>query len=305
MSSLTRRDVIQTSTAAVGLAALTPTLSAFAQEERGNREIHLAPFRFDVTPPMGHSMCGGWIKPAVAVDDPLEAVGFVLTGLDKPVVLCAVDWTGLLNSANLQWRQALAEAAGTTADRVAVHCVHQHNAPFACLDAQSIVGQYKELPHIVEVDFFRKCLDRARSAVKDGLKKARRVTHVARGQGKVEKVASNRRVSRSPDGKILRMRGSSLQGRRATCSSRRPNRPLAEDGRLLLQGHEDRRLPLLRYASDELLRRTVASAATSPGSLASSDRKTSQTVCTSTSLAVPATSRLASTTTAPRKLGPF
>ena len=44
----------------------------------GGGNLHVAPFRFDVTPPIGHSCCGGWITPVTAVDDPLEAIGFVL-----------------------------------------------------------------------------------------------------------------------------------------------------------------------------------------------------------------------------------
>src|SRR5262249_60779573 len=146
--------------------------------------VALAPFRFGVPPPMGHSLCGGWIKPVLGVDDPLEAIGFVLLGAGKPIVLCAVDWTGLLNEAHLAWRLALAETAGTSPDRVAVQCVHQHNAPFACLEAERIVQKQGDLPHIVELDFFRTCLDPARDAVTDGLKKARKVTHVASGQAK-------------------------------------------------------------------------------------------------------------------------
>ena len=71
-------------------------------------ELSLSPFRFDVTPPMGHSLCGGWIKPVEAVDDPLEAIGFVLHGAGQPIVICAVDWTGLLNEAHVSWRTALA-----------------------------------------------------------------------------------------------------------------------------------------------------------------------------------------------------
>ena len=118
--------------------AMSVSRALHAAEARGG-SLHVAPFRFDVTPPLGHSCCGGWIKPIEVVDDALEAVGVVLLGAGKPVVLCAVDWTGLLNEAHVAWRTALAQAAGTTADRVAVHCVHQHNAPFACLEAERIV----------------------------------------------------------------------------------------------------------------------------------------------------------------------
>lgn len=198
------------------LAGAVATLAAWqpspaAADRRGS--VHLAGFRFDVSPPLGHALCGGWIKPVVAYDDPLEAIGLVLLGADKPIVICAVDWTGLLNSAHLAWREALADAAGTTADRVAVQCIHQHNAPFACLDAQQIVSAYPELPPIVDVDFFQRCLDRARRAVKSALARAQPVTHVAAGQERVERVAANRRFV-GPDGKISDWRGSSSRNPR-------------------------------------------------------------------------------------------
>src|SRR5205823_6466601 len=66
-----------------------------------------------------------------------------------------------------------------------------------------------DLPHIVDIDFFKKCLETARKTVADSLKQARQVTHIATGQAKVEKVASNRRVNRDPNNKVLGMRGSS------------------------------------------------------------------------------------------------
>ena len=119
MSTLDRRKFLLAT--ASGVTGLTATDLATAELLQKNPDLFLAPFRFDATPPLGHALCGGWIKPVVAVDDPLEAVGFVLLGAGKPIVLCALDWTGLLNEAHLEWRKALAEAAGTTPERVAVH----------------------------------------------------------------------------------------------------------------------------------------------------------------------------------------
>jgi len=101
--------------------------------------LHLAGFRCDVTPPPGHPLCGGWIEPERAVDDPLRAVGVVLLGPAAPVVLCAVDWCGVRNDAHLAWRRALAEAAHPPPERVAVHCVHPHNAPFADTEAERLL----------------------------------------------------------------------------------------------------------------------------------------------------------------------
>lgn len=204
-ADLNRRQFLAT-TAAAGLTAAGSALVGQEPAQPGN--LHVGTFRFDVTPPMGHSLCGGWIKPVLGVDDPLEAIGYVILGSGKPIVVCVVDWTGLLNSAHLQWRQALAQAAGTTVDRVTVHCVHQHNAPFACLDAEEIVLAQGDLPHIVELDFYRSCLDAGRTAVEIALQQSTPITHIAFGEAAVEKVAGNRRII-GLDGKVLTQRGSS------------------------------------------------------------------------------------------------
>jgi hypothetical protein len=171
--------------------------------------LRLASFRFDVTPPIGHSLCGGWIKPVVAIDDPLEAIGIVLIGAGKPIVICAVDWTGILNDAYVAWRDALAQAAGTTPDRVAVHCVHQHNAPFACLEAERLVAEQGDLPHVLDVNYFNECLSRGRKAVAEAIPNSHSITHIAHGQGKVDRVASNRRIHRDAAGHIIANRNSS------------------------------------------------------------------------------------------------
>jgi hypothetical protein len=206
---MNRRQFLKSTLAAGGAIAVSERLAAaVAQPAFATGGLHLAAFRFDVTPPIGHSLCGGWIKPVSAYDDPLEAIGYVLLGAGKPVVFCAVDWTGILNEAHLRWRTTLAEAAGTTPDRVALHCVHQHNAPFVCLDAGQRAEEQGDLPKVFEVDFLRRCLDRGRDAIVGALKRARPVTHIAQGEAVVMEVASNRRVSRDGGGKIKAMRGS-------------------------------------------------------------------------------------------------
>lgn len=200
----TRRLFLGTTAASIAMG--THSIVRAQNPTAGN--LHIGTFRFDVTPPMGHSLCGGWIRPVEAVDDRLQAIGYILLGAGAPIVVCVVDWTGLLNSAHVQWRQALAEATGTTIDRVTVHCVHQHNAPFACVDAENIILKQGDLPHIVELDFFRRCLDAGRDAVSMAMRQATPVTHIAVGQAAVEKVASNRRIL-GADGRVISQRGSS------------------------------------------------------------------------------------------------
>lgn len=162
--------------------------------------LHLATFRADVTCPLGHPLCGGWITPARAVDDPLRAVGVVLLGPAAPVVLCAVDWCGIRNDAHLAWRQALARAAHTTVERVCVHCVHPHNAPFADTRAQQLAAAAGAPPSL-DLRYFDRAVAATAAAVRDALGKTAPFTHIGIGQAKVEQVASNRRVL-GPDGKI-------------------------------------------------------------------------------------------------------
>ncbi len=204
-----RREFLQQSLAAATVWKLLP--DSLQADQQTGQELQLATFRFDVTPPMGHSLCGGWITPVEGVTDSLEAIGFVLLGAGKPIVICAVDWTGILNEAHVQWRTVLAKAAGTTPDRVAVQCVHQHNAPFACLGAEKIVQAEGDLPHIVEVDYFNDCLKRGALAVRKCLDQAQTLTHIGQGEAKVDRVASNRRIFRDTYGVVKAMRGSSCK----------------------------------------------------------------------------------------------
>jgi len=211
MSTARREFLRQTlaATAGCALSAVSPWNRSYAAAT--GVPLRLATFRCDVTPPLGHSCCGGWITPVTAVDDPLEAIGLVLLGAGPPLVICAVDWTGLCNAAHVQWRQSLAQAVGTTPDRVAVQCVHQHNAPFACLETQRLVQAQGDLPDVMDVDFFRRCLDAVARSAAEAIPAARPLTHVACGQAQVEQVAGNRRVSRDAAGRIVAMRGSSCR----------------------------------------------------------------------------------------------
>jgi hypothetical protein len=172
-------------------------------------KLEIATFRADVSPPNGHPLCGGWITPVSGQDDPLEVIGIVIRGAGAPIVLCAVDWTGILNEAHVRWREELARAADTSPDRVAVQCVHQHNAPFVCLESQKTCSYFETLRNaVVHPDFFAECLQTTAAALQRSLADARPLTHIATSESVVERVASNRRFV-GPDGKISDWRGSS------------------------------------------------------------------------------------------------
>ncbi|MBN1343696.1 MAG: hypothetical protein JXQ73_13490 [Phycisphaerae bacterium] len=168
----------------------------------------IACFVADVTPPLGHPLCGGLVRPAERIVDALEARGFVLLGAGEPIVFCAVDWCELHNDAQDRWRDVLAEAAGTTPKRVMVATLHQHDAPLADLEARRMLEERGLANTLTDPKFHEQALARVAEAVQKAVRSPKRITHVGLGQGKVEKVASNRRIP-GPDGKVHKMRGSS------------------------------------------------------------------------------------------------
>src|SRR5271166_1000608 len=79
--------------------------------------LKIGVFEVDASPPIGSPLAYDQTK---GVTHPLSCRGVVLMGEGRPVVLCAVDWIGIANDGQMEFRQALAAAAGTGPERVAV-----------------------------------------------------------------------------------------------------------------------------------------------------------------------------------------
>jgi hypothetical protein len=189
------------------------TLSAFALvaavsvQAAAVPRFEVAPFRAEVTIPIGHACMGGGVSPAMEIVDPLFALGLVLLGPEKPLIFLAVDWCEIRNDAYDHWRKALAAAAGTTRDRVLMAAVHQHDAPVVDYEAQRLLDEAGLEGSLCDVEFARECVARTVTAMQEALKQPIPVTHYGIGMAKVEGVASNRRVV-LPDGTIQCGRGS-------------------------------------------------------------------------------------------------
>jgi len=176
---------------AVGLFLSLAT--SILQATDAKAPFQLATFSADVTPPVGHPLLANLVPPATAVNDPLFAKGIVLLGPDGPIVLVAVDWCEIRNEAHDRWREVLAEAAGTTPNRVLVASVHQHDAPLADLEAERILRSHKLTSHIIDLDFHEKAVRNVARALRDSLASAVPITHIGLGKAKARQLASNRR----------------------------------------------------------------------------------------------------------------
>ncbi len=172
--------------------------------------IKIATFDIDATPPLGSAMA---YDPVKRLDElTLRCRGIVITGAKQPIVLCAVDWIGIANEAHDAFRSALAEAAGTSPERVAVHSLHQHDAPGCDFTAEKLIQELQIDGYSrFSGDFHRRVIQNAAEAIRAALPYAQPVTHFGYGEAIVKEVASNRRVERTADNKIGRMRGSACK----------------------------------------------------------------------------------------------
>jgi pimeloyl-ACP methyl ester carboxylesterase len=183
-------------------------LDSFGQERPAPHQLKIATFDVDATPPIGDPLT--YDSTANSWDLGLRAKGIVLQGAGLPIVLVAVDWIGIANDSQDAFKEALAHAANTVPERVAVHALHQHDAPISDFGAEKILLEAGLDPAAFESSFDKEVIRRLQAAIRVSLPQAQPVTHIGIGEAAVEKVASNRRIL-GPDGKAIFSRTSSTK----------------------------------------------------------------------------------------------
>jgi hypothetical protein len=172
----------------IGLLPFIVSISG-ATLPSGKSTLEVTTFDIDVTPPVGYKMPYGVV--ANTWDLGLRAKGIVLSGADKPIVFVCLDWLGIGNNCYEEFKRSIARAAGTTPERVAVHVIHQHDAP----NPRDFMND----------NFALSVIHRLEMAVTSSLENPVPVTHIGFGEAQVFEVASNRRIL-DADGKVKGMR---------------------------------------------------------------------------------------------------
>ncbi|MAG93491.1 MAG: hypothetical protein CMJ48_07055 [Planctomycetaceae bacterium] len=234
LTRLTRLALV----AAALSCVLTASLSTSAAEG-----LRVAVFQIDATPPVGSPLCNGNVKPVKEIVTPLTARGVVLLGAGKPIVLCAFDWVGIANESHDRFRESLARSVGTSSDRVTLHTLHQHDAPGSDFATERLLAEHGLGGKYSNAPFDRRVMERLASAAKASLAKSQAVTHVGLGAGKVEKVASNRRIL-GVDGRVVIQRQSSSRNPKAQAAGEGTIDPLV---RLITLWNGDGCVAVLTY----------------------------------------------------------
>ena len=177
-------------------------LVSFWLAASSHAELRVGTFEVDATPKIGAPLA---YDPTKEITVPLSCRGIVLLGDQKPVVLCTVDWLGIANGAQEKFRASLAGAVGTTADRVAVHTLHQHDAPRCDLTAAEILEPFGQTAAHFDVPFIEQVIKNASAAAAMAAKQSKPVVSIGVGRAEVKDVASNRRML-GPDGKVFATR---------------------------------------------------------------------------------------------------
>jgi hypothetical protein len=186
------------------LVALADVCAGASPERNGLPTVEVATFDVDATPPVGSAMA---YDPVRRLDElTLRCRGIVILSAGQPIVLCAVDWIGIANEGHDTFRDRLADAAGTTRDRVAVHTLHQHDAPGCDFTAERLVRDLG-LKGYDRFDggYHREVMQRAAQAIQRAVASAQPATHYGWGAARVKDVASNRRIL-GADGKVRAVR---------------------------------------------------------------------------------------------------
>jgi len=154
--------------------------------------FRIAVFKVEVTPPIGHPLACGVNQ---RVDAPLYARGAVLDDGRARAVMVSVDFLGIAGRAYREWKGRIARAAGTSAARVFLHTIHQHDSVYVRLEADALARRFGIEPKVSAAYWTAasaKLEDAVRESVRPG--RWREVRCLATAERRLEGLASNRRL---------------------------------------------------------------------------------------------------------------
>jgi hypothetical protein len=185
----------------VGMQFGSLAVTAAADGLRAGDGLRVATFSADITPPLGQSVGLGFIPILKTAEHPLLARGILLQDEGVSCVICTLDWMEVHNESYDFLREAIGEAAGVPASRVALQSLHQHTAPAMSTAAQRLQLDDSDPRRVASAEYLLSVSKKIAAAIRKSQENWQAVTSIGTGKAKVDRVASNRRLEQ-PDGSI-------------------------------------------------------------------------------------------------------
>lgn len=160
-------------------------------------------FEVDVTPEIGCPIAYGINN---KVDSKIFVRGVVVDDSKKRIVMASCDFIYIWGSAYEQMKKLIAKAAGTSAQNVFLHSVHQHDSVRIALELNEMYKKYRGFETTPLAYYKRICKD-LEDAIRKSIPKMKTVKSIATSERRVSGLASNRRLI-GDDGKLYAMRWS-------------------------------------------------------------------------------------------------
>ena len=159
--------------------------------------------RRDITPRLGMRNSLGVTCSVTEVWDPLYATALYLEQGRERVVVVGADVCAFLDAADREIRGAVARLLALEPERVVLNASHTHSGPYLSTEAGDLIARHGLV--VIEPEYVRSLTDRIVDAAAEAAARAQRA-RLGFGRGRVERVASNRRV-RSPGGATIHRYG--------------------------------------------------------------------------------------------------
>jgi len=190
-----------------------------SQSAFGDDGLQVAKFSTDITPRLGSPVGMGFIPVLTSVEHPLLARGILLRDKGVTCVICTLDLMEIHNDSYDILRSAIGNAASVPDSRVALHCLHQHTAPAIDTAALRLQNATDNRRLVATEDYLAQVASDLTNVIRTASKDWQQITELGTGMGKVERVASNRR---------LKLANGTIQGRSSSTKSAPELRDLPE-----------------------------------------------------------------------------
>lgn len=158
-------------------------------------DLKIALFKVDVTPPIGAQLAYSRNE---QIGTPIFIRGILLDDGQARAVILASDFIYYWGEAWYAWRRAVAAVAKTSADRVFLHAIHQH-------DSIRVTPEWNDLCQLsgveaVDADYCHDTLDKLTRAVGKAVAgNWQQISHLLTAERRVAGLAANRRLLNAQD----------------------------------------------------------------------------------------------------------